>query len=387
LLRSVKYGLYGAVIAGVVSGTVAWQGIDKTVHLVVDGNLSTVHTTADRVSDILHGKGYSVGPHDIVAPAASATVRNGGRIVFARGRLLHLDVNGLHEDVWTTAPTVADALAQLGYGSGDFTSVSRSQRLPLTPTDLMIRTPISIAIRTGGQTDHVATTDVTVGQLIHDLGISLYGKDSVDPPQSTELVDNMVVTVHKRISATIVSTQVIPFGTTVHKTASLPSNQTVVVSKGQNGLEMITWGVVYENGKIIGRTRLSGRVVKAPVNQVVNQGTAPVAVPSGVMATPAQAQQIALDMLYPMYPGSEANTQFGCLAQIYDHESGWRVNAGNPDGAYGIPQALPGYKMASAGADWQTDAKTQITWGLNYIVGRYGSPCAAWSYWQGHGYY
>ena len=72
---------------------------------------------------------------------------------------------------------------------------------------------------------------------------------------------------------------------------------------------------------------------------------------------------------------------------MWNRESGWRVNAYNPSGAYGIPQALPGSKMASAGPDWQTDATTQIKWGLGYIKERYHSPCEAWGLWQQQGFY
>ena len=69
-------------------------------------------------------------------------------------------------------------------------------------------------------------------------------------------------------------------------------------------------------------------------------------------------------------------------------ESGWNIYASNPSsGAYGIPQALPGSKMASAGPDWQGDAATQIRWGLSYIQGTYGSPCAAWSHEEADGWY
>jgi uncharacterized protein YabE (DUF348 family) len=382
LLRSVKYGLYGAVIAGVVSGTVAWQGIDKTVHLVVDGNASTVHTTADRVSDILRGKGYSIGVHDIVAPAASATVRNGGRIVFDRGRQLHLDVNGVHEDVWTTAPTVAAALAQLGYGSNDFTSVSRSMRLPLSPTDLMIRTPISVAVQHDGRTDHVATTDVTVGQLIKDLGLALGNGDSVRPSAGTELTNGMTVWVHRTVHGKIVATESIPYATKVQTTSSLPAGRTQIVTPGKNGEALVTYAVVWVDGKVIGKTKLSSSVVTPPTTRVEKVGTGPVP-GQGPIATPAQAQDIARALLAQRgWSG-----QFTCLANIYDHESGWRVQAGTPDGAYGIPQALPGYKMSSAGADWQTSATTQLNWGIGYIAARYGTPCAAWSYWQAHGNY
>ncbi|MBM7437356.1 lytic transglycosylase domain-containing protein [Streptomyces sp. HB132] len=81
--------------------------------------------------------------------------------------------------------------------------------------------------------------------------------------------------------------------------------------------------------------------------------------------------------------------QFQCFSNIVDRESGWNYRATNPSsGAYGIMQALPGSKMASAGADWQTNPATQIKWGLSYMNSdRYGSPCAAWSFWQANHWY
>ena len=75
--------------------------------------------------------------------------------------------------------------------------------------------------------------------------------------------------------------------------------------------------------------------------------------------------------------------QFGCLVQLWTGESDWNYRAANPSsGAYGIPQSLPGSKMASAGADWQTNPATQIRWGLGYIKASYGTPCGALSAWQ-----
>ena len=80
--------------------------------------------------------------------------------------------------------------------------------------------------------------------------------------------------------------------------------------------------------------------------------------------------------------------QFPCLEKLWDHESGWNPKAENKgSGAYGIPQALPGSKMASAGADWKTSAATQIKWGLGYIKGRYSTPCGAWGNFQRNGNY
>ncbi|MEH0420476.1 tachylectin-related carbohydrate-binding protein [Streptomyces sp. B21-083] len=81
-------------------------------------------------------------------------------------------------------------------------------------------------------------------------------------------------------------------------------------------------------------------------------------------------------------------TQWACLENLWDHESGWRWSATNPSsGAYGIPQALPATKMDVAGDDWHENPLTQIRWGLSYIDGRYGSPCDAWSFWQANNWY
>ena len=85
--------------------------------------------------------------------------------------------------------------------------------------------------------------------------------------------------------------------------------------------------------------------------------------------------------------GFSKSTQWPCLYDLWQQESGWNVYAENPSGAYGIPQSLPGDKMASAGADWQTDPTTQIIWGLGYIKSVYGTPCGAWAHEEADGYY
>lgn len=100
---------------------------------------------------------------------------------------------------------------------------------------------------------------------------------------------------------------------------------------------------------------------------------------------PNTAQAIAYNMMSSF--GFSPPTYFGCLVDIWNRESGWSYDAENPSGAYGIPQALPGSKMASAGADWQTNPATQIRWGLGYIKQIYGNPCSAWAFEEANGYY
>ncbi|WP_345752702.1 aggregation-promoting factor C-terminal-like domain-containing protein [Microbacterium rhizophilus] len=101
--------------------------------------------------------------------------------------------------------------------------------------------------------------------------------------------------------------------------------------------------------------------------------------PSGAQAT---AQAMAAERF-----GWGAD-QFGCLVSLWNKESGWNYQASNPSsGAYGIPQSLPGSKMATVGSDWETNATTQISWGLDYISRSYGTPCAAWGHSQATNWY
>lgn len=108
----------------------------------------------------------------------------------------------------------------------------------------------------------------------------------------------------------------------------------------------------------------------------------------GVHATPAEAQSIARRLIAGAYKAWDTDEEWQALVWVWDHESGWRWDADNPTSdAYGIPQALPGSKMATAGADWKDNAATQIKWGLDYIKGRYGSPSQAKSFWLSHNWY
>ncbi|MEU7468103.1 transglycosylase SLT domain-containing protein [Streptomyces sp. NPDC044984] len=97
--------------------------------------------------------------------------------------------------------------------------------------------------------------------------------------------------------------------------------------------------------------------------------------------TAASAQATAKKMI-----GDSA--EFQCFSKIVQHESSWNPTATNASsGAYGLVQALPASKMASAGSDWRTNPATQIKWGLDYMKDRYGSACDAWSFWQANHWY
>ena len=112
---------------------------------------------------------------------------------------------------------------------------------------------------------------------------------------------------------------------------------------------------------------------------------APEPPPAQVVDDPAAAQAYASGQM-GAYGWDQA--QFRCLVNLWHRESNWRTSALNPySGAYGIPQSLPGSKMAAAGPDWRTSYRTQINWGLSYIASRYGSPCGAWDHSERKGWY
>jgi len=132
---------------------------------------------------------------------------------------------------------------------------------------------------------------------------------------------------------------------------------------------------------------------------VAPKTTQPVA-PKTTQATPKQTTKAATPAGCGSYSGNQliacqllpsfgfSTSEMSALVPMWNNESSWNENAENPSsGAYGIPQALPGSKMATAGSDWQTNAATQIKWGLGYIKDRYGSPSSAWAFWQNNGWY
>jgi len=132
---------------------------------------------------------------------------------------------------------------------------------------------------------------------------------------------------------------------------------------------------------------LTKKVVPPPpvAKKTTSKGGSAGSAPAAGTPDPGTAQAIAHQMILSRgWP----ETEYDCLVALWNKESHWNVYSYNArSGAYGIPQALPGNKMASVGADWQTNPATQITWGLGYITGRYSTPCGAWGHSQSSGWY
>jgi hypothetical protein len=167
--------------------------------------------------------------------------------------------------------------------------------------------------------------------------------------------------------------------------AGIPASRSIALLE-QDRQHMILMDAASRTLSMVGTPKLATRPAAGSSSEAgtPSAGT-PAATVSEPPPDPGTAQAIAYKMLSSF--GWKPSTYYGCLDDIWSRESGWRYNAENASGAYGIPQALPGSKMASAGPDWQTDPTTQIKWGLGYIAERYNNPCSAWSFWEANGWY
>ncbi|MFT8704999.1 G5 domain-containing protein [Bifidobacterium aquikefiricola] len=248
-----------------------------------------------------------------------------------------------------------------------------------------------------GKSKLILGDNFTTVKSVLDAGdITLEPDDTVAPGLNTKVTESTVIQISRSNNEIQSSQSEIPFNTIEEKTDSLPAGTTKVETEGQVGIMETTSLITKVGGKDSSSNIFASYVKTAPVNKVILIGTGTVqattaattsaTVPvSSTSTTPVGTAQSIAHSQVLAHGWSESD--FTCLVQLWNRESGWSTTAANPSGAYGIPQALPGSKMASAGADWSTNAATQITWGLGYIAGRYSSPCGAWSHSQSTGWY
>lgn len=261
----------------------------------------------------------------------------------------------------------------------------------------------------------VLTAKMKVADILEENHITLQEDEVVVPNIDSEISDNKTIKITKfseveqevaeaeetvateqilehynSVTEKIVVEQVeIPFETITKEATGDGTKQNKVLQEGKNGIKEITYKVRYQNDTEIERIELSSKIIQEPVDKIVEVKTIQVTsrsdVSRTVTGTVAEYQAYAKERCNE-YGWSDSD--FDCLVLLWYRESGWRVTAENKySGAYGIPQALPGRKMASAGSDYLTNYKTQIDWGLGYISGRYGNPTAAWNHSQSKGWY
>lgn len=348
----------------------------------VDGVTSEVDVLYGSVAEVLTDQGIALGPHDLVEPALPTVVTDDLTITVKHARPVSLDVDGRLGVYWTTATSVAELVGELGF---DPQSVILSSDLEafVDPAGLAlaIDTGHDVTVSADGRSVALHSTG-TVADALITAGLAWDEDDLVTPRPHEPLTEAVTISLIRVETGTTTREVAVLFETTIKDDPELERGRTAVDQPGETGLIVESVSQTYHDGVLMTEVVTASEQVKEPVARVERHGTKPL--PPNVTVTPGSAQEIAFGQV--MARGWDA-TQFQCLVNLWNRESGWRVNASNPSGAYGIPQALPGSKMASAGPDWQTNPATQITWGLGYISSRYGTPCGAWDFFQSRGWY
>lgn len=251
-----------------------------------------------------------------------------------------------------------------------------------------------VRVTINGRSRMVLGTDFTDVKSVLEAGdITLEPNDTVSPSLSTKVNESTVITISRAGADLETSDADIAFNTVRKETADLPKGQEKVETEGKAGVMETTSLVTKVGGKVVSSNIFASYVKTAPVDKVILVGTGSTApAPStsagssnsgsgniGTTTPVGEMQQWAHDTLLS---SGHSEADFTATVYIISHESGWRVNAMNPSGAYGLPQSLPGSKMASAGADWQTNYQTQLKWFWGYCNSSYGSIQNAYDHWR-----
>lgn len=242
-----------------------------------------------------------------------------------------------------------------------------------------------------GANGEIVITEKTAQEEVAEL-VSNETEATTTEENANELSMEMISQAYNPITEkTIVEVQSIPFETVTKNVANGASEtKDQVLQEGREGKKEVTYRVKYQNDVEIERTEVSSVVLEEPVNKIVQvrakQTTSRSSSGRTYISGSVAEYQAYARARCSAYGWSTAD--FNCLVALWNKESKWNPNAYNSgSGAYGIPQALPASKMATAGTDYRTNYKTQINWGLSYISSRYGSPSAAWSHSKSTGWY
>jgi uncharacterized protein YabE (DUF348 family) len=329
--------LWLAAGATVGAGALAVGGffaLTSTVALTVDGETSTVYTTADTVGDLLERKDLDTTERDLVVPGDDTELTDGSEVAVAFARPVDVDVDGEAERIWSTALSVDDLLDELGIRSGAQTSVSRSASIGREGLSIEIRTPKDVTVTVVGEestSTDVTTTGVTAQEAIADAEIVLAADAVIEGGADARIADGDEVRVLQAWTTTSEKAVELPFSTEVKKDSSLYAGESVVDRAGQVGEEKQTIEESFVGTESQGREVVARETVREPVTRIVREGTKE----------------------RPSAPAVSTGSVWDSLAQC---ESGgnWSINTGN--GFYGGLQFTRSTWLAYGGGQYAPTA-------------------------------
>lgn len=283
-------------------------------------------------------------------------------------------VSGRKLTIKTAAVTVAEALekAEIKLMEGDKVEPGLSE--PITSDfNVNVYRAHPVVVIDGSKRNFVMTAAYDAKSAAADAGLTVYDGDEIALVKNEDFLEVGDATVYEitRNGGRMLTVEVdVPYATKKVKDSSVAEGKEVVKEAGEVGRKEQVYQVNFVNGVEVERVLVSEKVVKEPVDRVIATG-----------ALQSIRPEWAECMVWVRQAGVTEDDLEAALTLIY-HESGCRVTATNASsGAYGIPQALPGNKMASVGADWETNPVTQIKWMKQYVEKRYGGWKQALDFW------
>ncbi len=375
--------MFGIVVFG--AGMTVGPNDSRIVNIYADDTKQTLPTRAKTVEELLNKVNIKINEGDIVEPSVDSTIVN----------------DNFSINIYRARPVmIVDQDRQVVINSADQSPriVARKAGIVVYPEDNLIpevpenlieegivgdryivdrATPVTLILY--GSVSGVRTQTKTVGDLMKEKNISVSSSDVVAPSADTQLRPDMKITITREGQQIATVEEEIPAPVEYVDDASLTKGTTVVKEDGMSGKKVVTYEVKTENDIEVSRNKLQEIITIQPQRKLIARGT------KIIISNPSENVKIGERLASERGWTGE---QWYCLYQLWQKESHWSTTAGNPSsGAYGIPQALPGSKMSSVGADWATNPATQIVWGMGYIAGRYSTPCGAWSTSQARGWY
>lgn len=329
----------------------------------------------------------------VLAAFFGALVRIGSNLTFAEGdtvdeassevmKAKHVSFfdDGTKLTVKTDAHTVGEALerAEIKINPGDIVEPKAETEINVDNYFINIYRARPVIIKDGVRETYLMSASYDPMVIARQADITVYDGDTLELVPNTNFLESGVASTYELTrngGRTITEDVEIPFAEEIIRDANLASGKSEVRQLGEVGTKRIYYEVKYVDNLEVKRDVIKEEIVREPVARITAVGTKRSLPPeSGTCAEWARQAGV-----------SEADLA-AAIDLIY-HESGCRVDARNASsGAYGIPQALPGSKMASAGADWETNPVTQIRWMAGY-VNRYGGWQGAINFWYAHGWY
>jgi uncharacterized protein YabE (DUF348 family) len=395
---SIPYGILAAAfsLVVIVFGIIlaARTHAESQTPVATGEHLITLHdngqdkgflTDAKTLGEAFKKAGIQIDPNDLIEPGLNETlVASHYDVNVYRARPVTVIDGNTRTKILSPYQTPKQIVEHANFSlqDEDITTISANNDMVSQGAGLQVSIDRATAFTfvMYGKTLTAYTQAKTVGEMLSQKKITLGKNDAVSVPNSTPITAGMTVELWRNGVQTITEEQDIAFEVEQTKDRDRELSYKEVKTPGVVGKRTVSYEVEMTNGKEVSRKEIQSVTTKEPTKQIEVVG-AKLPTPTN----PTEAQALGHQMMLDYGFGED---QWPCLYNLWMRESGWRTTAGNvSSGAYGIPQALPASKMATVGPDYLTNAATQITWGLGYVKGRYGTPCGAWSSFQAKGWY